>query len=58
MLIPSKTVLWDTVATECQGDGDLNNLRIKNIVTGEESGLPVNGLFYAVGHEPATALVI
>jgi thioredoxin reductase (NADPH) len=55
---PKITVLWNTVATECQGDGDLlNNLRIKNVQTGEERDLPVNGLFYAIGHEPATKLV-
>ncbi|KAI0292417.1 thioredoxin reductase [Russula brevipes] len=52
------TVLWNTVAVECQGDGDLlNNLRIKNTHTGQESDLPVKGLFYAIGHEPATGLV-
>ncbi|KAE9396279.1 thioredoxin reductase [Gymnopus androsaceus JB14] len=51
------TVLWNTVATECQGDGDLlKNLRIKNVQTGEEKDLAVNGLFYAIGHEPATAI--
>jgi thioredoxin reductase (NADPH) len=45
-----QTILWNTVATECQGNGDLlNNLRIKNTVTGEEKDLPVNGLFYAIG---------
>ncbi|KAF9231013.1 hypothetical protein BU15DRAFT_90995 [Melanogaster broomeanus] len=55
---PKITILWNTVATECQGDGDLlNNLRIKNLLTGEEGDLPVSGLFYAIGHEPATALV-
>ncbi|KAF8907744.1 thioredoxin reductase [Mucidula mucida] len=55
---PKVTVLWNTVATECQGDGSLlKNLRIKNIVTGEEKDLPVNGLFYAIGHEPATSIV-
>lgn len=57
-LIDLQTVLWNTVATECQGDGDLlNNLRLKNMKTGEERDLPVNGLFYAIGHEPATGLV-
>ncbi|KAF8477945.1 hypothetical protein DFH94DRAFT_683119 [Russula ochroleuca] len=57
-LTPPKTVLWNTVAVECQGDGDLlNNLRVKNTLTGQESDLPVKGLFYAIGHEPATALV-
>ncbi|KAG1783705.1 hypothetical protein EV702DRAFT_1055066 [Suillus placidus] len=55
---PKITILWNTVATECQGDGDLlNNLRIKNVTTGEERDLPVRGLFYAIGHEPATSLV-
>ncbi|KAJ7920816.1 thioredoxin reductase [Mycena leptocephala] len=55
---PKITVLWNTVATECLGDGDLlQSLRIKNVKTGEEKNLPVNGLFYAIGHEPATDLV-
>ena len=55
---PKVTILWNTVAVECQGDGDLlNNLRIRNVLTGEEKDLPVNGLFYAIGHEPATQLV-
>ncbi|KAL0578184.1 thioredoxin-disulfide reductase [Marasmius crinis-equi] len=54
---PKITVLWNTVATECQGDGDLlKNLRLKNVLTGEEKDLVVNGLFYAIGHEPATAI--
>ncbi|KAI6027850.1 hypothetical protein PISMIDRAFT_30792 [Pisolithus microcarpus 441] len=52
------TILWNTVAVECRGNGDLlNNLRIKNVLNGDERDLPVNGLFYAIGHEPATALV-
>ncbi|KAG1769747.1 thioredoxin reductase [Suillus placidus] len=48
---PKITILWNTVATECQGDGDLLDiLRIKNITTGEERDLPVRGLFYVIGH--------
>jgi len=55
---PKVTVLYNTVTLEAKGDGDLlNALRIKNIKTGEEKDLPVNGLFYAIGHEPATELV-
>ena len=42
--------MWNTVATEAKGDGDLlNALRIKDTKTGEEKDLPVNGLFYAIG---------
>ena len=49
------TVLWNT---ECQGEGvSLNDLRIKNTLTGHESDLPAKGLFYAIGHEPVIGLV-
>jgi thioredoxin reductase (NADPH) len=55
---PKIEVLWNTAPVEAKGDGDLlTSLAIKNTQTGELSDLPVNGLFYAIGHEPATALV-
>jgi thioredoxin reductase (NADPH) len=42
--------MWNTIATEACGDGDLlRSLKIKNVKTNEESELPVNGLFYAIG---------
>ena len=37
--------------------GLMTNLKIKNNKTGAEETLNANGLFYAVGHDPATALV-
>lgn len=55
---PKVTVMFNTQATATHGDGSLlNALTIKDTTTGEESSLPVNGLFYAIGHEPATSLV-
>ncbi|KAA8902095.1 hypothetical protein FN846DRAFT_780761, partial [Sphaerosporella brunnea] len=55
---PKVEIKYNTVAVECLGDGKLlNKLKIKNVITGEISELETNGLFYAVGHEPATALV-
>ncbi|PWN18445.1 thioredoxin reductase [Microstroma glucosiphilum] len=55
---PKVEVHFNTVPIEAKGDGDLlNALRIKDTKTGEESDLPVNGLFYAIGHIPATSLV-
>ncbi|KAG8829409.1 thioredoxin-disulfide reductase [Serendipita sp. 399] len=55
---PKVEILWSTVALEACGDGDLlQSLSIKNVKTGEVSKLDANGLFYAIGHEPATALV-
>ncbi|KAI5307655.1 thioredoxin-disulfide reductase [Ascosphaera atra] len=37
--------------------GLMNALKIKNIKTGEEEVVTANGLFYAVGHTPATSIV-
>lgn len=51
-------VLYNHVALEAKGDGKLlNSLRVKNVKTNEESDLQVNGLFYAIGHTPATKIV-
>lgn len=55
---PKCKVLFNTVATEAKGDGELLNcLRTKDTKTGEEKDLHVNGLFYAIGHIPATEIV-
>ena len=35
----------------------MSHLVIENSVTGEKETLEANGLFYAIGHEPATSLV-
>ncbi|KAI1938639.1 thioredoxin-disulfide reductase [Ophidiomyces ophidiicola] len=58
---PKVVVKFHTVAVEAQGEpgprGLMTHLKVKNVVSGEEEVLPANGLFYAVGHEPATSLV-
>ncbi|KAG2184096.1 hypothetical protein INT44_009111 [Umbelopsis vinacea] len=55
---PKVTVLFNTSATATHGDGSLlKELTIKNTISNEESKLAVNGLFYAIGHDPATSLV-
>lgn len=52
---PKITILWNTVPTEAKGDGDLlTHLRIKDTKSGEEKDMEANGLFYAIGHVPAT----
>ncbi|QLG72040.1 hypothetical protein HG535_0C03940 [Zygotorulaspora mrakii] len=51
-------ILYNHVALEAKGDGKLlNSLRVKNVKTNEERDLEVNGLFYAIGHTPATSIV-
>ncbi|KAJ5769950.1 uncharacterized protein N7511_002001 [Penicillium nucicola] len=58
---PKCKVRFNTVATEVLGEnkpnGLMTHLRVKNIVSNEEEVVDANGLFYAVGHDPANALV-
>lgn len=55
---PKVEILYNTVGVEAKGDGSLlQSMTIKNVKTGDVRELPSNGLFYAVGHEPATQIV-
>lgn len=55
---PKVEILYNTVTKEAKGDGKLlTALAIENVVTGEVRDLEVNGLFYAIGHTPATQIV-
>ena len=58
---PKVTVKFNHVATEVLGEekknGLMTHLSIKDVTSGKESKMEANGLFYAVGHNPATALV-
>ncbi|KAI1859692.1 uncharacterized protein JN550_011887 [Neoarthrinium moseri] len=56
---PKVTVRFHTQAVEVKGDdkGLMSHLVIKNSQTGEQETLEANGLFYAIGHDPATSLV-
>lgn len=58
---PKVDVKFNTQAVEVLGEdkprGLMTQLRIENNTSGAEDTLDASGLFYAVGHEPATALV-
>ncbi|KAL7664932.1 Thioredoxin reductase [[Candida] zeylanoides] len=50
-------ILWNTEAKEAKGNGKvLEALTIFNNKTKQTSDLAVNGLFYAIGHNPATSI--
>ncbi|EXB95107.1 Thioredoxin reductase 2 [Morus notabilis] len=54
---PKIKVVWNSAVAEAFGEGGkgvLGGLKIKNLVTGDISELKVSGLFFAIGHEPAT----
>jgi thioredoxin reductase (NADPH) len=53
---PKITFLWDSEVAEVLGDEKVTGLRIKNVVTGAESVLPVGGVFVAIGHSPRSEL--
>ena len=56
---PKIEVLWDHVAEEVLGESDppsVSGLRVKNVKTGATSDLTVDGVFVAIGHDPATKL--
>ncbi|MCA1712488.1 MAG: thioredoxin-disulfide reductase [Actinobacteria bacterium] len=49
---------WDSEVLEAVGpDGKLTGVKLRNLKTGEESELPVTGLFVAIGHDPRSELV-
>ena len=48
--------VWDSVVTEVEGDTMVSGVRLRNLVSGEESTLAATGLFVAIGHVPNTNL--
>ena len=53
------TVVWDTVVDEVLGDEDplgVSGLKVRNVKSGNIVDLNVDGLFVAIGHDPATKL--
>ena len=52
-------IIWDSVVEEVIGDDEPKNvkgLKIKNVKTNETKELKIDGLFVAIGHDPATQL--
>jgi thioredoxin reductase (NADPH) len=47
---------WDSEPVAMQGDGKISGLRVRNVHTGEETVLPVGGVFIAIGHQPRSEL--
>ena len=53
---PKVNFIWDTVVTEAAGNGKLEHLKLKNVVTGAESTFEADGLFVFIGHTPNTQM--
>jgi thioredoxin reductase (NADPH) len=58
---PKISVLWNTVLEEVIGDDaplKVKSAVLRNVKTGEITERPVDGIFIAIGHSPATELVV
>ena len=52
-------IIWDTVVEDVIGDSEPKNvkgIKIKNLKTNKIEEIKVDGLFIAIGHDPATSL--
>ena len=52
-------IVWDTVVEDVLGDKDPKNvtgLKVKNVKTNQSDEMKIDGLFIAIGHDPATQL--
>jgi thioredoxin reductase (NADPH) len=56
---PKVEIVYDSVVEEVLGGGEpagVTGIRIRNVKSGEARELKVDGLFVAIGHDPATQL--
>ena len=51
------TFVTNTEVVAVEGDSKVSGLLLRNTATGEESKLPVTGVFVAIGHDPRSELV-
>jgi thioredoxin reductase (NADPH) len=49
-------VIWDSVVKEIKGEDKVTTLTLQNVKKNEESELPVDGIFVAIGIHPSTDL--
>jgi thioredoxin reductase (NADPH) len=52
-------IIWDSVVEEVLGTEEpkvVNGIKLKNVKNNKSSDLKVDGLFIAIGHDPATSL--
>ena len=53
---PKISFIWDSTVTEVLGDARVQGARVKNLKTGEEADLAVDGVFVAIGYDPNTEI--
>ena len=56
MADPKIRFQWNSQVTEVLGGDKVTGVRLRDVVTGEESDLDATGLFVAIGHDPRVEL--
>jgi thioredoxin-disulfide reductase len=54
---PKIEFAWNSAVEALEGADKLSGVRLRNLVTGDESVIPATGLFVAIGHDPRNELV-
>lgn len=49
---PKMTFAWNTVVDEVVGENQVESLKLRNVVTGEKSSMPVSAVFIFIGNHP------
>ncbi|MGD1054640.1 MAG: thioredoxin-disulfide reductase [Nitrososphaerales archaeon] len=53
---PKISFIWNSIVTEVLGEKRVAGVRTKNLKTGQEGELEVDGLFVAIGYDPNTGI--
>lgn len=58
-LLQAKNVefFWNSTVSDFLTDGKLTGLKLRNLISGEETLLPCDGVFISIGRKPSTELV-
>ena len=57
MKAPNVEFRWNSTVSELLQSGKLSGIKLRNVISGEESAVECDGLFVSVGRSPATSLV-
>jgi thioredoxin reductase (NADPH) len=53
---PKISFVWDSAVTEVLGEGKVSGAKLKNLKTGKETDIQVDGVFVAIGYDPNTEI--
>jgi thioredoxin reductase (NADPH) len=50
--------VWDSVIEEIEGNGVVQGVKLRNVKTGQEEEMPVDGVFIFIGHYPNSKFLV